>query len=91
MEHDIQANQWEDDLIWCPSQCYYYYHDENGSLKCLYLRWRHRDPWTAEIIPVDECGEFGSCDEWENMNPPFFKDSELDALKEWCIEQLKIE
>ena len=90
MKREIQINQWEDDLIWCPSQCYYYFHDKNRALKCLYLRWRHRDPWTAEIIPIDEFGEFGNYDEWKNMNPPFFKDSELDKLKAWCLNRLNI-
>lgn len=89
MNREIQINKWEDDLIWCPSQCYYYFYDKNGLLKCLYLRWRHRDPWIAELIPMED-GEFSSYGKWKDLNPPFFKDSELDALKEWCLKKLKI-
>ena len=87
MKKQIQLNKWDDDLIWCPSQCYYYFMD-NEQLKCLYLRWRHRDPWTAELIPIDEFGEFDIYDTWQNLNPPFFKDSELESLKEWCLQKL---
>ena len=51
-----QLNKWYDDLIWCPSQCYYYFmHDDD--MYCIYLRWRHQNPWTAEIIKCAE-GDF---------------------------------
>lgn len=89
-KREITLNQWKDELIWCPSQCYYYFRDNGGALMCLYLRWRHDNPWTAELIPVDESGEFGAYELWKNLNPPFFKDSELDALKKWCLKELNI-
>ena len=40
---------WEDDLIWCPSQCYasVMY---GGVNYVLYLRWRWDDPWQGHII-----------------------------------------
>lgn len=45
--------QWIESLLWCPSQCYYYFqHYENRY--CIYLRWRHRDPWTAELMSCNE-------------------------------------
>ena len=86
---EIKLYQWDDSLIWCPSQCYYYFKDRNDNLKCIYLRWRHSDPWTAEIIPINEDGSFNHVQR-ENLNPPFFKDEELDLLKEWCLNKLSI-
>ena len=88
MNSKIKLNQWNDDLSECPSQCYYYFRDKAGQLKCLYLRWRHNDPWTAEIIPIDECGEFNYGEQWDNLNPPFFKDTELKQLKEWSLSRI---
>lgn len=41
--------QWEDDLIWCPSQCYAPI-THRGVHYVLYLRWRWDDPWQGHII-----------------------------------------
>lgn len=84
-----QLNKWYNSLIWCPSQCYYYFiHD--GDMYCIYLRWRHQDPWTAEIAKCAD-GDF-SLDNpntiWKSIDVPFFKDSELDKLKEFIISRL---
>lgn len=88
---ESKLNTWKDSLIWCPSQCYYTFREKKtGTLKCLYLRWRHSDPWTAELIPVNEIDrEFESSKEWVSLNPPYFTDIELDKLKVWCMEKLK--
>lgn len=88
---ESELNTWEDSLIWCPSQCYYHFRDKKtGELKCLYLRWRHDDPWTAEIIPCNEIDrEFEDGNTWEALDVPFFKDTQLNELKAWCIEKLK--
>lgn len=87
---ESQLNKWRDSLLWCPSQCYYSFRAKNtGELKCLYLRWRHQDPWTAEIIPVNEISRTFENDNWIGLDIPFFKDSELDKLKEFCMEKLK--
>lgn len=86
---ESKLNTWADDLIWCPSQCYYYFRAKNtGELKCLYLRWRHSDPWTAEIIPVNEIDRSFE-GEWKSLDIPFFKDTELNQLKACCMEKLK--
>lgn len=53
---DKQFNSWYDDLIWCPSQCYYYFKHES-EMYCICLRWRHQNPWTAEIIKCEN-GDF---------------------------------
>lgn len=45
----LPVKEWFDELIWCPSQCYYriQYH---GIDYILYLRWRWADPWQAYVI-----------------------------------------
>lgn len=86
---EIKLYEWKDSLIWCPSQCYYYFKDKKGDTKCIYLRWRHEDPWTAEIVPVNEEGKFNNDKPWENLEPPFFKDEEIDLLKEWCMKKME--
>jgi hypothetical protein len=48
-----ELNTWYDDLLWCPSQCYYYFMHGNDMF-CIYLRWRHQNPWTVEIIRCEE-------------------------------------
>ena len=86
-----ELNKWYDDLIWCPSQCYYYFmHD--GDMYCIYLRWRHDDPWTAEIIKCAD-SDFDLIYEtciWKYIKVPFFKDEELDNLKEYIMTHLNI-
>jgi len=42
--------KWDDDLIWCPSQCYAQVASQDGTPYVLYLRWRHSDPWEASIV-----------------------------------------
>ncbi len=50
--------QWEDDLIWCPSQCYASV--AYGSVHyVLYLRWRWDDPWQGHLITHDTPTERG--------------------------------
>ena len=57
---------WIEDLIWCPSQCYYYFLDPISSQGyCIYLRWRHSDPWTAELIKCTSDWEFIYDEPWE--------------------------
>lgn len=84
-----QLNKWYDELIWCPSQCYYYFM-HNGDMYCIYLRWRHQDPWTADIIKCAE-GDYSLSSQtaiWKSIEIPFFKDSELDKLKEFVLSHL---
>ena len=80
------AIHWEDDLIWCPSQCYapiaY-----NGVYYVLYLRWRWDDPWQGHIIThartsmdVSKTQAEWSEDLFEQQEL-FFCDEELDQAK----------
>ena len=85
-----QLNKWYEELIWCPSQCYYYF-VHNGDMYCIYLRWRHQDPWTADIIKCAE-GDFYLNNQgatWKSIDIPYFKDSELDKLKEFIMSHLE--
>ena len=72
---------WTEDLLWCPSQCYYYFQDITGKRYCIYLRWRYRDPWTAELIECDEEWEF-RCDlDWEVLKVSFHADKDYRSLE----------
>ena len=78
--------RWEDDLIWCPSQCYapvaY-----GGVHYVLYLRWRWDDPWQGHIIThariSNDVGKKHT--EWSEdlleQRGLFFRDEELDQAK----------
>jgi hypothetical protein len=45
------TSEWEDDLIWCPSQLTRtFLFPETGATMELYCRWRHQDPWTFAIL-----------------------------------------
>jgi hypothetical protein len=81
---------WEEDLIWCPSQCYCYFIDNStNKLWCIYLRWRHRDPWSAELIPcLPTTGEFPYYSQmpWEPINTgKFTKENDYKDLESDCI------
>ena len=78
--------QWEDDLIWCPSQCYAPI-TYNGVHYALYLRWRWDDPWQGHIITnaltssdVGKTHTKWSEDLFE-QHGLFFRDEELDQAK----------
>lgn len=76
---------WEDDLIWCPSQCYKKI-EYKGRQFVIYLLWRHADPWTATLI---ECFPDGKFERLHSLNVSPWKDSELDKLKkevEWHVK-----
>ena len=49
----LEPYTFNEDLIWCPSQIYYFFED-SGQKYVLYLRWRWSDPWTAEVVKVSE-------------------------------------
>ena len=48
---------WDEDLIWCPSQCYLSI-SFKGKTYIIYLRWRWSDPWSCELIPLIEGGTY---------------------------------
>ena len=83
----IKLRHWYEDLIWCPSQCYYYIKSEKGNYYCIYLRWRYSDPWTAEIIILDKNNLDDICDntEWFPLQVNDYKDSELAKLEREAV------
>lgn len=96
MKQRMKLNQWIEDLRWCPSQIYYYFLDNEGGRWGIYLRWRHDDPWTAELCPCDENWKFifDSPDRVnlleEKEHTPgiitgYYTDDEFPALKEKAL------
>lgn len=96
----MKLNQWIEDLRWCPSQIYYYFLDKEGGRWCIYLRWRHDDPWTAELCPCDENWKFifDSPDRMdlleEKEHTPgiitgYYKDDEYRELEEWILKKVQ--
>lgn len=102
METKITLNQWDVQLrYWCPAQIYYYFVDAEGGRWCIYLRWRHQDPWTAELVRCDEKWEFvwnspGNVNllKEENHTPGiitgYYTDEEYPFLMDRVLEQLKV-
>ncbi len=45
-------DEWIEDLLWCPSQCYRRIRCD-GRVYTLYLRWRHEDPWEFRVAEGD--------------------------------------
>lgn len=80
-------NDWRDDLIWCPSQCYLDI-EYKGRQFVIYLRWRHQDPWTAEIIECPNDGKFNmhELNNWNWLEVKHWTDTELSELKKEVIE-----
>jgi hypothetical protein len=67
-----KLNHWYVDVRhWCPAQIEYYFQDLAGCNWCIYLRWRHQDPWTAELLRCD--------DNWEHV---YDCPDNVDLLKE---------
>lgn len=82
----IEEEIWYEELIWCPSQCYYYFKNPlTRKLYCIYLRWRYNDPWTAELIECDEDYEFIDELDWEILDVGFFHDDEYKELEDAVI------
>jgi hypothetical protein len=47
--NDIEViKDWDDDLIMCPSQCWFTGSYNNVEFQ-IYLRWRWDDPWQARV------------------------------------------
>jgi hypothetical protein len=84
LEHTLALSTWDDQLIWCPSQCYLYF-TWNSQLYCLYLRWRHDDPWTADLIQCVDGGIVNG--EWYELDVPFHIDEDIEGIKKSGIEK----
>jgi hypothetical protein len=79
-------SNWTDLLIWCPSQCYLNI-ESNGRFFVLYLRWRHSDPWTADLIECDSDFDIHNPKyDWISLDIDYWEDSQLEELKINAIE-----
>lgn len=90
----VELNKWYNDLIGCLSQCYYYF-KENNKLKCIYLRWRWSDPWTAYLltfkdnaIPKYYGGSKFDDANWELLNIGYFLEDEVYKLQKIAVKKL---
>ena len=87
----LPLEQWFDELIWCPSQCYYHI-QHNGKDYILYLRWRWEDPWQAHVVKnaVSLEAMHGANSAWSDdiflLNHVAFRDVELDLAKAELID-----
>lgn len=82
--------EWSDDLIMCPSQCYLWF-NYLGGIHCIYLRWRHGDPWGATLVtPCVKVSE-DICNEkpWIPLQIDYFTHDELQMCKDDAIELAK--
>jgi hypothetical protein len=88
-------NDWIDDLIMCPSQCYLYFDYENSNQiiedYCIYLRWRWNDPWQASLIKLDDSKKPENGKWIDLYDVGYFKEDQLQELKEAVIGRVKNE
>ena len=75
-------NNWSEDLIWCPSQINSNEFVYNNNVYYIYLRWRHENPWTADLIQIKE-------DDWTSIDIPFFKDDEYIELEKYIESNIE--
>lgn len=86
-----EQNKWLRHLIWCPSQILYNFIDPKTEIPYqLYLRWRHEDPWTANLYI---CTDETFCD-WKDSVNEFsisesFESIEYNKLELYCLEKLR--
>lgn len=82
-----QLWKWLEHLIWCPSQISYYFQDPvDGGKWEIYLRWRHSDPWTAKLIPLDSEWQEKPISTWEQLDIKFYKADEYKNLEHEVLE-----
>jgi len=85
------TGEWHDDLIWCPSQCYLPIRVK-GEDYTIYLRWRHSDPWTCDILKgsYPDIKEVFLFDLFSLYNVYFTSEDNLVEIKEKAIELTKM-
>ncbi len=83
-----REHTWIEDIIYCPSQIYYYFSTANGQKYVLYLRWRHQDPWTVELVKVNSEDEW-DWDSAENLGYFKWTSEEWKYLEEEVLEILR--
>jgi hypothetical protein len=90
------SSDWSDDLIWCPSQCTKKISYKNRHF-IIYLRWRHSDPWTADLIECKTDGRYNYDNaKWIQLPVKYWTDEQLPQIKEdaeylvkkWLVENV---
>ena len=76
-------NDWSDELIMCPSQCFLSI-ENNQEQFTIYLRWRHCDPWTCQLVPSHN-GKLNYDKDWIDVNINDFSHDELEDAKKTAI------
>lgn len=61
-----EENIFIEDLLWCPSQIYYYF-TSNDKRFCIYLRWRHKDPWKAYVVECNDDANWTFSNDWNEL------------------------
>jgi len=100
-EEEIKEHEWIVHLdYFCPAQIYYYFHDAEGRRWCIYLRWRHSDPWTAELVRCDDSWKFITEGEWVNLleetnHTPgtvtgYYREDEYGPLMEEALRKVRM-
>ena len=100
-EEEIKEHEWIVHLdYFCPAQIYYYFHDAEGRRWCIYLRWRHSDPWTAELVQCDDAWEFLTDGDWMNLleetnHTPgtvtgYYREDEYELLMEEALRKVRM-
>lgn len=96
-----ETNTFIEEIIYCPSQIYYYFELNETEKYCLYLRQRRDPQVTARLIKCDDDWEFI----WENPEPEIInlprnfdinnqnsledEEKEIEELEKTCMELLK--
>lgn len=86
MEGDVNKPHWINDLIKCPSQCFCSFWYE-GIHYCIYLRWRHSDPWVCNLVRLDE--EFNFTNDWIPIKTNNYSHDEYLLLQDEVIYKTK--
>ena len=90
MEYKIkEVGGWHDSLIMCPSQCHLNLKSDRG-FYTVYLRWRHSDPWAADLVKTKGSfgmGEYGLS--WTPLPVDFFTHNQLARIKENALHLAK--
>jgi ribA/ribD-fused uncharacterized protein len=76
-------NEFHEDLIWCPSQIYYWFM-VGQEMKLVYMRWRWSDPWSIELCNVKDPSKphDWSFDDSEKLDlGKEYKDSEYQEME----------
>lgn len=85
-------DKWQNDLIWCPSQCYLEIWIEDTPY-VIYLRWRHEDPWTLSLIEGATLTDFvlddaGVWIEFEHFLP-FTQFHDIELIQQYALQAVK--